>query len=685
VSQRIVAVVACCLLVVGACASDEGEDEAEPDGTEPTAADAPGPVDACDWPMYGRSPARSFATEPECATELSPDTAGGLREAWFFNTEDVVTATPAVAGGAVYVGDWSGVFYALDAESGEERWRFETEVHPTVYSGQIVGSAAVADVDERQLVFVPGGKTLYALDTATGDEVWQFDVARFDDEDDFSDPAVDDIAEEDRPTEIQSSPVVVDGTVIVGFDAHDRPGFRAGVIALDAATGELRWYFDPDEGADPTGCVGVWGSPSVDVDAGVVYASSANCPTSPDGWGDYTEALFALDLETGEPAWSYQPHPPNTDDVDLPGSPNLFAAGDTPVAGIGSKDGHYYAVDRETGELVWEAEGKEPELDGSNFSFGGFIGPLAVGEDRDGRLVVAGGTAGNGATACPCLHAFDAATGEVAWQAAEPQPIYGASAISGGVLFSGGTDFTFRAIDLGTGDTLWSTEMPGVVAGGSAVVGDDVFAVAGIREPGTDVTAESAGVFRFTLDGDPEDPDGSTTTTGAPEYDGPVTLESPPQDCIDTACEIRFSIVPPPEGLEPSGTLVLTLDPFTVHMEASGLGDPAQWVAPNAPNAAEGADEFALMISVSDEDPVGARVCTFEPAPDDPDLLVCDGDTIPLLAPQYNRLSILALPAGAGFPSIAEGVARLVWTDNFDPALLLVDPPPPTTTSEPEE
>jgi outer membrane protein assembly factor BamB len=504
-------------------------------------------------------------------------------------------------------------------------------------------------------------------------------VAVFDLEDDHD--GDEGVAQEDRPTEIQSSPVVVDGRVIVGFDAHDRPGFRAGVIALDAATGELLWDFDPDQGEPPTGCGGVWGSPSVDGERRLVFASSANCPTSPDGWGPYTEALFALDLETGEPRWSYQPHEPNTDDTDLPGAPNLFAAGEADLVGIGSKDGHYYAVDRATGELVWEAVGREPELDGGNFSFGGFIGPAAVGESAEGVLTVAGGTAGNGATACPCLHAFAADGGDVAWQAAEPQPIYGASAIAGGVLFSGGTDFTFRAVDLDTGETLWSTDMPGVVAGGSAVVGDDVFAVAGIREPGTEVTAESSGVFRFTLDRE-----GVTTTvppssTSTPEHTGSVILASDPQDCVGTPCDIRFSIVPPPDGLEPTGTLVVTLDPFSVRMEVHDMGEPEQWVAPNAPDADAGADEFALMISVSDENPVGARVCTFEPQEESADTLVCEGDTIPLLAPQYNRLSILALPAGAPFPSIAEGVARLVWTDNFDPVLRLVDPPPPEESS----
>jgi hypothetical protein len=331
-------------------------------------------------------------------------------------------------------------------------------------------------------------------------------------------------------------------------------------------------------------------------------------------------------------------------------------------------------VDRETGGLVWEALGKEPDFEeGSNFSFGGFIGPLAVGEG-----VVAGGTAGNGPTACPCLHAFAADTGEVLWQAADPQPIYGPSAIGDGVLFAGGTDFTLRAVALDSGETLWSTDMPGVVAGGTAIVGDDVFAVAGIREPGTEVQAESSGVFRFTLDADavPDD-DPTTTSSTAPAYDGPVVLESPEQPCVGTPCDVRFAVPSPPEGLTPSGTLLVETDPFSIRMEVSGLGDPEQWVAPNAPDAEESADEFTLMISVSDERPLGAAVCTFEPTGEG-DTMLCEGDTIPLLAPQYNRLTILALPAGAPFPEVAEGIARLVYTSAFDTPLVLVDPPPPT-------
>src|SRR5680860_1402841 len=121
----------------------------------------PASPDECDWAMWGHALAASY-TQP-CETAISTQTVGDLGQAWIFATEDVVTASPAVVDGSVYVGDWSGRFYAIDAESSEVRWTFDADVHPTVYAGQIVSSAAVADVDGERTVYFGGGKTLYAL------------------------------------------------------------------------------------------------------------------------------------------------------------------------------------------------------------------------------------------------------------------------------------------------------------------------------------------------------------------------------------------------------------------------------------------------------------------------------------------------------------------------------------------
>jgi outer membrane protein assembly factor BamB len=186
--------------------------------------------------MWGHDVTRDFAYP--CPTGISSATVSSLHRIWFFNTDDVVTATPAVVDGTVYVGDWAGTFYALGLADGKPRWHYRTKVQRQVYAGQIVSSAAVADVAGRRTVYFGSGATMYALDAADGSLRWKHDVHPGGGADD--------------PSEIESSPVVVDGMVIAGWDVHNSGvGAPAGVVALDAATGKARWTFDTTDTTAP--------------------------------------------------------------------------------------------------------------------------------------------------------------------------------------------------------------------------------------------------------------------------------------------------------------------------------------------------------------------------------------------------------------------------------------------------
>jgi outer membrane protein assembly factor BamB len=99
--------------------------------------------------------------------------SGELR--WKFKTGDVVHASPAYAGGTLYFGSWDSYFYAVDAKTGAEKWRFHGG-EDAVMHNQVgfQSSAAVADG------VVYGGcrdSNLYALDAATGEEKWKFNNA----------------------------------------------------------------------------------------------------------------------------------------------------------------------------------------------------------------------------------------------------------------------------------------------------------------------------------------------------------------------------------------------------------------------------------------------------------------------------------------------------------------------------
>lgn len=173
-----------------------------------------------------------------------------LTPTWFVSTAGAVTATPAVVNGTVYVGDSTGVFYALNQTSGATEWTFDgtspqscfldapdphAESH-TTYDGEITSSASVTTVAGTPTVYVGIGGSLFALNAVTGQCIWAQDT----------EPA--------NPTstiEIESSPVadtsVTPPEVLVGNDDNGTPGTAVtGLMAFNAQTGDLLWKYEPE-------------------------------------------------------------------------------------------------------------------------------------------------------------------------------------------------------------------------------------------------------------------------------------------------------------------------------------------------------------------------------------------------------------------------------------------------------
>ena len=69
-----------------------------------------------------------------------------------------------MAGDVVYFGSADAGFYAVDAVSGSEVWRFDAE-------GSIASSPVVVD---DAVYFTDRDGYLYALNAATGQELWRF-------------------------------------------------------------------------------------------------------------------------------------------------------------------------------------------------------------------------------------------------------------------------------------------------------------------------------------------------------------------------------------------------------------------------------------------------------------------------------------------------------------------------------
>ena len=71
-------------------------------------------------------------------------------------------ASPAIADGTLFIGSWDSYFYALDAATGKEKWRFKTGEDPDIHNQ--VGIQSSAAVTDGVVYFGCRDSNLYALD-----------------------------------------------------------------------------------------------------------------------------------------------------------------------------------------------------------------------------------------------------------------------------------------------------------------------------------------------------------------------------------------------------------------------------------------------------------------------------------------------------------------------------------------
>ncbi len=252
--------------------------------------------------------------------------------------------TPVLADGAILVGSGDASFHAVDAATGERRWRVAVK-------GKVRSTALVAGPN---VIFGTWDGELHAVDRATGREAWLKDLK----------------------APVTSTPAMIGGRLIVGT--------RGSVLmGLIPETGEQVWVVSfwgswvestAVQGADGLGYIGSsdlrrvvsfdpkdgrivwrtdvygapWGRPLV-TDRYVYDGASAIVPYMTRHAG----GLVALDRRTGKLAWRFPMiNPPGTLHYGFAGSP--ARAGDALV--IGGLDGALYAF-----PLVEKAAGHSGE------------------------------------------------------------------------------------------------------------------------------------------------------------------------------------------------------------------------------------------------------------------------------------------------------------------------------------
>ncbi len=491
-------------------------------GTTQTSSGTPPAIPSWEWPTYAHDAQHTGHGQ----TTLTPTSVTTLAPAWEFPTGDAVTATPTVVDGTVYAGSWDGWFYAVDLETGTLRWKYHLQPqdavtpfpgqHPrdiTSDGGLVTssawyqpgsGNASGHGADNPpDLVIFAGGYTLYALNAHTGQLFWKHDYTGRPELP--PDPNHDD-------TRIFSSPVVEGHTVLFGVDTDGEKNSRGYAVGASLTTGNPIWEYQDDVNQqgqiENNGCGNIWSSGTILPRQGLVVFDSADCnfsdppPTS--------ESVFALDIATGKLVWRFRPtHIDNQCDLDFGASANagLSTNGTATFLGVGSKDGTYYSLDPSTGRLLWS----------TNVVFGGFSGGFIASAAYDGHRVY-GSTAlgdfgrfeGGGEVNCdpgnprdtpmqePSVHAFNAATGAVAWQSTQAAS-FAATTVAGSMTFNCpafGDVVQVRAAS--DGHLLDQSPLPANCWSGVATVGDAL-----VMGTGSSAQASPDGIVVLTPGGRP--------------------------------------------------------------------------------------------------------------------------------------------------------------------------------------
>jgi polyvinyl alcohol dehydrogenase (cytochrome) len=345
---------------------------------------------------------------------------------WAFSASGGVRTAIVAGTDTVYFGDTAANAYAVDANTGRQRWVRKIDDHPlaritgspTLHDGRLY--VPVSSYEESQ-----GADPAYACCTFRG-----------------SVSAVD-----------AKSGAVVWKTYMIA-EQPQRRGTSSSGVAL--------W--------GPSGAA-IWSSPTVDATRRRLYVATGNgysAPAHPS-----TDAVVALDLQSGAVQWTKQvtpgdvyltgcragnPNCPDTNgpDVDFGSAPILARAGTRDIIVVGQKTGVGFAMDPDRqGEVIWQYRA------GRGGVLGGIEWGAAV-DDRRAYFAVSDITHPQPGG----LHAVDLSTGERVWFTPPPAPACGSgrgcnaaqsaavTAIPGAVL-SGSNDGVLRAYSVADGAVVW--------------------------------------------------------------------------------------------------------------------------------------------------------------------------------------------------------------------------------------
>jgi alcohol dehydrogenase (cytochrome c) len=476
------------------------------------------------WPTYhGDDTGQHHST----LDQVNAGNVGSLALSWVYHAQvpagmglkPAIKSTPLEIGGVLYFSMPNQV-WAIDARTGREIWTYTTK------SGSAIGNRGVAVRNGTVYVETPDSH-LVALDAATGKEKWRVEFA--DVRLGYFATMAPVIVKNhvivasggdslDLPGYLQARDPDT-GALQWQWRVTPKPGEKGSETWPDAQAmehgGGMPWMpgtYDPE-----TNLI-YWGTGNPNP----VHAGQGR-----KGDNLFTCSIVALDADTGKMAWYYQVSPHDTHDWDAVQTPVLvdgkFQGKPRKLLIQASRNGYFFVLDRKTGEHLltepyvpvnWakgvNAKGqpipdpaKEPRVDGTlvNPGSGGAANwPPPAFDPDNGLLFVQTsdtmsiyyltdlsprpiGFAGRDDMLEPhqAVTAIDYTTGKIRWQHKFGPGISfgGVLSTAGKLVFTGDTDQNFLALDAADGHTLWRVNL-GTSANGAPItykIGQQQFVV----------------------------------------------------------------------------------------------------------------------------------------------------------------------------------------------------------------
>ncbi len=290
-------------------------------------------------------------------TEINRENVSSLKLAWVhqFNASgDMFEATPIVSNGVIFISEPPGSVVALDARTGNQIWKYERPLpnELPVCCGRVNrGLAILGD----NLFFTTLDARLIALDARTGDVKWETKVA--DPADGYSITAAPLVVKDLVVVGISGGEFGIRG-FLSAFDADTGElRWHFNTIPGPGEYGHETWENDAwKTGGGPTWITGAFdpelntlywgvGNPAPD------YAGDAR-----PGDNLFTNSVVALDAATGKLRWHFQFTPHDEHDWDSNQTPVLadisINGSARKVICWANRNGFYYLLDRTNGEFL---------------------------------------------------------------------------------------------------------------------------------------------------------------------------------------------------------------------------------------------------------------------------------------------------------------------------------------------